>query len=154
VLCGIAADAVMARKLAEAKLADGSAAEVFARMVFALGGPAGILENPWALPRSLLALPVAPSRPGIVTAIDARAIGLAVIGLGGGRTRADQEIDPRVGFSAFTGIGETVDASHPICFVHAGDDAAYERAAAAVRAAVTAGDAAPAVGAVVRERVG
>ena len=41
----------------------------------------------------------------VVTAIDNRAIGLAVVALGGGRTRADQKIDPAVGFSDLAPIG-------------------------------------------------
>jgi thymidine phosphorylase len=111
VLAGITTDVAAARHMAEAKLADGSAAGIFARMVFALGGPRDIFAARDALPRAPVMRPVAPARPGIVTAMDTRAIGLAVIGLGGGRTRADQEIDPRVGFSAFAGVGAAVDVS-------------------------------------------
>ena len=152
-LCGIAADIAAGHRLAESKLMDGSAAEVFARMVAALGGPADIFAARDALPRARVVRPVAPVRPGIVAAMDTRAIGLAVIGLGGGRTRADQGIDPRVGFSGFAGLGAAVDAARPLCFVHAADDAAAARAAEAVRTAITIGDAAPAVAPVVRERV-
>lgn len=154
VLCGISSDVAAARKLAGTKLADGGAAEIFAHMVFSLGGPADILADRKILPRAPVVRPVFAMRPGFVAAMDARAIGLAVIGLGGGRTRADQGIDPRVGFSAFSGLGETVDAARPICFVHAADDAAAARAADAVRAAVTVCDTAPAVAPVLRERVG
>ena len=153
VLCGIAEDVAAGRRLAETKLADGTAAEVFARMVAALGGPADIFAARDTLPRAPVVRPVSPERPGIVTAMDTRAIGLAVIGLGGGRTRADQGIDPRVGFSGFAALGEAVDAARPLCFVHAADEAAAARAAEAVREAITVGDAAPAVAPVVRERV-
>ena len=153
VLCGLTPDIASARTLADAKLADGSAAEVFARMVAELGGPADIFAHRDVLPRAPVVRPVFPARPGFVAAMDARAIGLAVIGLGGGRTRADQGIDPRVGFSEFSALGESVDASRPICMVHSADDAGSARAAEAVRAAVMVGDALPAGAPVVRERV-
>jgi thymidine phosphorylase len=153
VLCGIAPDVGAARRLAESRLADGSAAEIFARMVAALGGPADIFMSRSLLPRAPAVRAVLPSRPGVVSAMDTRAIGLAVIGLGGGRTRSDQGIDPSVGFSAFAGLGEAVDAQRPLCLVHAADAAAADRAADAVRAAVLVGDVAPAVASVVRERL-
>ena len=153
VLGGIANDLAAALALAREKLADGSAAEKFARMVFALGGPADIFANRQDLPRAPVVRPVFCPHPGVLAGVDGRAIGLAVIGLGGGRTRADQGIDSRVGFSAFASLGEPVDAAHPICFVHAADAAAAERAATAMLDAVTVADMAPPVAPVVRERI-
>jgi thymidine phosphorylase len=98
-------------------------------------------------------VPVFADRAGYVARIDGRAVGLAVVGMGGGRTRPDQGIDPRVGFTAFAGLGESVDGERPICRVHAADDAMAARAAAAVRAAVTIDDTAPVVPGPVLERV-
>jgi thymidine phosphorylase len=153
-LAGLAPDAAAGRRIAAAKLDDGGAAEVFARMVAALGGPADILSRPGILASAPVVAAVHAARSGIVETMNARAVGLAVVELGGGRTRGDQTIDGRVGFSAFAGLGEAVDAARPICLVHATDDAAAARAADAVRAAVTVGDAAPMLAPVVRERLG
>ena len=152
VLCGLAPDTAAARAMAQAKLDDGSAAEMFARMVAALGGPADIFAAA-GLPQAPVTVPVFADRPGYVAKIDGRAVGLAVVGMGGGRTRPDQGIDPRVGFTAFAGLGESVDGGRPICLVHAADDAAAARAADAVRSAVTIFDAAPAVPGPVLERM-
>jgi thymidine phosphorylase len=152
-LCGIAPDTAAGIALARARLDDGSAAEVFARMVAALGGPADIFAARNSLPRAPVTLPVHAGRAGFVTAMDARAIGVAVVEMGGGRTRADQGVDPRVGFSAFVGLGAAVDAGRPICMVHAADADAAERAAQRVRNAVAVGDAAGAVTPVVAERI-
>ncbi len=152
VLCGIAGDVAAGRTLAQKLLDDGSAAERFAQMVAALGGPADVFRA-GGVPRAAVTRPVYAKAPGYLAAMDTRAIGLAVIGLGGGRTRAGQKIDYSVGFSEFCGLGETVDATRPICVVHAADEGAAERAAEAVRAAITTGEMATVVGAVVRERV-
>ena len=98
--------------------------------------------------------PVLPDRPRLrLAAIDGRAIGLAVIGLGGGRRRPDEAIDPGVGFSDMAGLGETVDAARPLCLVHAADAASAARAAAQMRAAVRLADAAPPAAPPVRERI-
>ena len=153
VLAGIAADVTAARVLALAKLNDGSAAEIFARMVAALGGPADVFAA-GVLPLAPVMRPVFAARPGFVARMDARAIGLAVVKLGGGRTRGDQDIDGRVGFSAFAGLGDRVDAARPICMVHAADEAAAGRAAADLLAAITVADTAPDVTGPVRERLG
>ena len=78
------------RAAVERALDSGAAAERFAAMVAALGGPADLLEAP-APPRRRAGAraPPRPSAPGIVTAIDCRAVGLVVTGLGGNRRRED-----------------------------------------------------------------
>jgi thymidine phosphorylase len=136
---------------AEAALASGAAAERFARMVAALGGPADILE------RRLAAAPVvraaAPARAGVVARIDVREVGLAVVELGGGRRRADQAIDHRVGLADIAGLGEAVGAGRPLALVHARDEAAATRAAARLAAAFTIADAPPTRAGLVLERL-
>jgi thymidine phosphorylase len=114
----------------ERVIADGSAAERFAGMVAALGGPADILERD-PLPQAPVRLEVPGDGP--VTRIDVREVGLAVLELGGGRTREDQPIDHAVGLSDVLGIGE----EGPVCTVHARDDASAQRAAERIRRAYT-----------------
>jgi thymidine phosphorylase len=92
-----------------------------------------------------------PEAPGTVAALDVRAIGLAVTGLGGGRRREDDAVDPAVGFSAVAGLGEEVGPGRPLALVHARTEADAERATEALRAAVTLGEPPPAEGAVLEE---
>ena len=115
-------------------LAGGAAADRFARMVVALGGPADLLEDP---DRHLPSAPVVrevEGGPGTISAIDVREVGLAVVELGGGRTREDQPVDHAVGLTEVAGLGE--DAAR-LAVVHARDDATADRAAARLRAAIT-----------------
>lgn len=134
---GLAGDAAQAEARLEEALASGRAAEIFSRMVAALGGPADLVERPQ---EHLKAAPVTRrvEAEGVVAAIDTRAIGLAVIGLGGGRTRPQDGIDPAVGFTrlAMPGAGDGL-----LGIVHARDETAAERAEAALRAAYRFGDA-------------
>ncbi len=123
-------------------------------MVAALGGPADVLERPDEhLPLPAVTLPVLPARAGFVVAEDARAIGLAIVGMGGGRTRADQRVDHTVGFTRVAPIGSEVGPDRPLCLVHARTAAQAEVAAAELRAAVTVADEAPAAAPVVLERL-
>jgi thymidine phosphorylase len=127
----------------EQTLRSGTAAERFAAMVAALGGPADLLEAP---DRRLAHAPVivdaAPAEDGIVQRVDVRAVGLAIIDLGGGRRREDDAIDHAVGLTEVAAPGERVGAGgRPLAVVHARDDAAADRAADALRAAFTTGEA-------------
>ena len=144
VLGGLAADAEAGRRLAEARLADGSAAERFAQGVAALGGPRNLLEGSAWMSDAPCIVPVRPDRPGTVVALDVRAIGLAIIELGGGRTRPQDRIDHRVGFSEVAALGECVGPKRPLALVHAASAGQAERAATCLRAAMSIGDTATA----------
>jgi thymidine phosphorylase len=138
VLGGLAPDHVRAAGLIERVLASGAAAERFARMVAALGGPGDLLEHP---ERHLAAAPVrlavAPARAGVVTRVDARMIGLVVVTLGGGRRRAEDAIDPAVGLADVRGPGDAVGPDRPLAVIHARSTAEADAAAAALRVALT-----------------
>ena len=143
-LAGLAADATAgAAKIADA-FETGAAAERFGRMVAALGGPADLLERfAEVLPRAPVIRDVAPASDGIVTAIDARALGVAVIELGGGRRRAADAIDHAVGFDRLAGLGAHLSADAPLGRVHAASVEAADRATQALRAAYAVSEAAP-----------
>jgi thymidine phosphorylase len=122
-----------------AALDSGQAAERFARMVAGLGGPADLLQQADRhLPAAPVVRPVpAPrSREGsCVAAIDTRALGLAVVELGGGRRKGDDRIDPAVGLASLAPLGARLDDGQPIAIVHAATDAAADAAVHAVQAA-------------------
>jgi len=138
VIGGLFASVADARVACERALASGEAAERFARMVTALGGPADLLEHPDAyLPLPEVTLAVHPARAGFLAAEDARAIGLTIVSMGGGRVRADQAIDHAVGFTQVASVGAEVGPDRPLCLVHARTAPQAEAAAAEYRAAVT-----------------
>jgi thymidine phosphorylase len=146
VLGGAIGDEAAAEIAVARALESGAAAERFARMVTALGGPGDLLEHPDRyLPQAPVCQPVYLGQAGVVTAIDARALGLAVVALGGGRRRATDKIDPAVGLSEVRGIGEAVGPDMPFAIVHAASAADAAAASGALKDAVTvaeSGDAA------------
>ena len=148
-LFGSVADA---RAACERALASGAAAERFARMVVALGGPEDLLERPDAyLPLPEVTLAVRPARRGFIAAENARAVGLAIVGMGGGRSRADQQIDHAVGLTQVAPVGSEVGADRPLCLIHARTAGQAEAAAAELRAAITISDEPPVPGPVILE---
>jgi len=145
-LSRLAPDVAAGRTALERALASGAAAERFERMVAALGGPNDFLRRARALlPAAPIVRPVAPRRAGFVEAIDARAVGLAVVELGGGRARATDAIDPAVGLTRLAGLGAEVSTEAPLALVHAPDEGRAEAAMARLRAAYRIGDGAPAL---------
>ena len=152
---GLSANAEEGRINAEEVLNSGRAAEHFARMVTALGGPADFIERLYEhLPKAAIMREAAPERPGIVVAVDGRALGLASIDLGGGRRRVEDSIDYSVGLSNIASIGESVGPYRPLCTIHAASDSDAERAATAIRAAMTIGEQAPSSTPLIRHRIG
>jgi thymidine phosphorylase len=153
VLGGVVADPAAARAAAEGALDGGQAAERFGAMVAELGGPSDLIDDPDRhLPAAAVVRAVEPIESGAVTEIDVRAVGVAIIGLGGGRARETDAVDHSVGLTEVAAIGERVEPGRrPLAVVHARDEASAERAAAEVRAAYTLGDGAAAAGPTVIE---
>ncbi len=139
---GLHTDQQAAIEAVQTAFESGRAAEVFAKMVAALGGPSDLLERHEAhLAAAQIVRPVPALRSGAVTEIATRDIGLAVVALGGGRTRAADPIDPSVGLSDLVALGDMVEEGEPLAMVHAASEDAAKRAIATVQAAITLGDA-------------
>jgi thymidine phosphorylase len=148
----LADDETAARRQVEDALASGRAAERFARMVVALGGPADIMDQPERhLARAAVIRPVF-SEPGIVSRIDTRQVGLAVVALGGGRTRPQDTIDPAVGLTQIAPLGSEVGPDVPIAVVHARSEAEADHADSLLRKAYTLDNDAP-IGPLVFDRI-
>jgi thymidine phosphorylase len=139
----IAANETDARARLLAALESGQAAERFARMVAALGGPMDLLERPQQhLAGASVVMPVPAPRAGWIERVDARALGIAVVGLGGGRMKTTDTLDYSVGLSGLAELGERVEAGQPLAVVHAHSREAAERAVGEVQRAYATGDAA------------
>ena len=139
---GLAATETEARTKLQQVLDNGKAAEVFARMVAALGGPADFVENYDShLEKAEIVRPVYASSSGIIQQIDTRALGMAVVALGGGRLRAADEIDYAVGLTEVISLGELADSTRPVAWVHARSEAQFEQTAAVIRNAIQVGEA-------------
>ncbi|MGB3501997.1 MAG: thymidine phosphorylase [Mesorhizobium sp.] len=155
VSAGIAPDRKSSLTKAKQALDSGKAAEIFGRMVAGLGGPVDFVERMEAyLPAAPIVVPVPALSAGRVAAIVTRDIGLAVVGMGGGRTRPQDEVDHAVGLTGLLPLGAQVVKGDPLAMVHVRSDDQAKAAIVAVQAAYEIADAPVDLGPVVRERVG
>ncbi|MGN6551386.1 MAG: thymidine phosphorylase [Pararhizobium sp.] len=130
----VALDALDGRNRAQKALESGQAAEVFGRMVAALGGPADLVERPAQhLPQAPVERAVTAPRSGVLARCRTRDLGLVVVTLGGGRRKPSDSVDHAVGLSGLLPLGTAVKKGDPIALVHARDEASAEAAVAAGR---------------------
>jgi len=153
-LGGLAADEASAMSMLERALERGEAAERFARMVHVLGGPADLMDKPEQyLKEAAVVRPVYAAQAGYLSAMQTRDMGLAVVGLGGGRRRAEDAVDHRVGFSQVAALGDPVGPDQVLAMVHAASEADAEAAERALLKAVSVSAAAPQANPVVYETI-
>ncbi|TLG87837.1 thymidine phosphorylase, partial [Pseudomonas edaphica] len=106
-MAGLARDEAQARDQLLQAWQSGAALQRFEQMVVALGGPQGFTDKPDEhLPKAVVSVPVWAEEEGCVTEIDTRAVGLAVVTLGGGRSHPDDVLDLSVGFSELAFVRE------------------------------------------------
>jgi len=145
VTSGLANDEREAQARLQRVLDNGEAAERFGRMVAAQGGPLDFISHyDRYLPAATLSKPVFATQSGYISAMDTRALGMAVVILGGGRQRVSDAIDYSVGLTRMVRLGESVQAGQPLATIHAASEDSWIQAAAAVRAAITIAAQAPA----------
>ncbi|WP_288349691.1 thymidine phosphorylase [uncultured Thalassospira sp.] len=138
---GVATDVSEGLRQATDALESGKAAEVFGKMVASLGGPNDFVEkHANYLEAAPMTNAVTAAKTGRVLSMDARKVGLALVALKGGRTRADQKIDFAVGFTDFIKVGQPVSAETPLCVAHTRDQAQLDEATALLREAIVIGD--------------
>ena len=149
-LGGLAPDRDAARAKCEAAITSGKAAEIFARMTAALGGPSNFVEQYDA---HLAKAPVtrAVHADGVLISVNTRAIGNALIELGGGRRKVGETLDLSVGFSDFASVGATLGKDRPLAVIHAASDGDADIAADNLLKACQTGNSAPDMRAVISE---
>ena len=135
---GLFADRADALTGIEVLLEKGSVAERFAMMVAAQGGPKDLLSRPELYLREAeVVRPVLSGRAGWIHGMDTRALGMAVIRLGGGRIAQSDTIDPSVGLSEILSVGDPVEAGQQLCLLHARSENDWSAGAERVNQAIT-----------------
>ena len=140
---GVAASRDEARRLLEQALESGAGLDKLREMIAAQGGDACVCDDTGLLPRARYILPVPALRDGYVCSMDTTGIGYAAQGLGAGRARKTDVIDPAVGLVMAARIGDPVRAGEPIAHIHANDEARGREAVARMQRLVQLSDAQP-----------
>lgn len=143
VVGGLDDDRDAARTRCETAVTSGRAAEIFGEMTAALGGPNDFIENyDNYLAKANVIRPVFAT--GIVSEVDTRALGNAIIQLGGGRREVGEALDLSVGFSDFSPVGTKLDTERPLAVIHAASERDADVAAQNLLAACKTSDVEPA----------
>lgn len=137
IISGLAKTPEDAAKKRTHALDSGAAAEKFAQMVAGLGGPTDLIEKPENyLTKANFIRPVYADSIGYLTSMDTREMGMAVVDLGGGRTRASDTLDYSVGLNQIVSLGQKLDQQTPLCFVHASNEDDFKRVQKSILAAI------------------
>lgn len=109
VMTGISQSVESARELASSKITNGDALEKLRKNIEMQGGDPTVCDEPSKLFDEIIhRVEIKASESGFVSAIDTLAIGNAVVEIGGGREKADDAIDTRVGYELRAKIGDQV----------------------------------------------
>jgi len=153
VIAGIA-DVTTAPLVVQGALNSGSAAERFAQMIAALGGPTDLMTKPHDhLPLAPIRRDVIAPRRGYIGKMNTRDMGVAVMDLGGGRIRASDLIDYGVGLSNIKGIGAKLGPKNPIATIYARTEDQADAAEARILSAITIVDDASPAGPIIGARI-
>jgi pyrimidine-nucleoside phosphorylase len=139
-LVGAAASPAEAQSELEDSVTSGRALETFARIIEAQGGDPRVLDNPEILPQANEVEVFRAQRDGVVTRIEPRRIGRAIVELGGGRRTIEDAIDPAVGFVIPVKPCDSVVEGEPLASVFARDAEGINRAMTALSEAITIGE--------------
>ena len=123
-LAGAAATPADALATVRRALDDGSAAEKFLALVRAQGGDPSRLEQGEPLHAAPVTIDIGAPRAGYLAACDCFALGELVVAMGGGRLKAEDAVDPRVGLLMLRERGAAVEQGEVFARLHlASDDA-------------------------------
>ena len=131
------------------RLADGSAMDAWRAMISAQGG------DPSAdLPTARHTHVVTAPRDGVVTRLDAMAVGLAAWRLGAGRAAQGEPVQAGAGVQIHARPGDRVAAGDPVLTLHTDEDDRFARALESLEGGWDLGDSAPDGTPLVLDRVG
>jgi pyrimidine-nucleoside phosphorylase len=129
-----------ARKRLKESVTSGRALEKLREVIQAQGGDPDVVDDPTRLPQAREVEVYRAQCDGVVSRIEPRRIGRAIVELGGGRRTIEDEIDPSVGFVIPVKPGDRVRAGEPLASVFARDRAGVEVGFAALAEAIVIGE--------------
>lgn len=140
VAAGRAATVAEGEELAVKQIGSGSAFEKFCEIAAAQGGDPAYLDQRKTIPQAAVRQEVSALREGWISRIDAKAIGLAAMRLGAGRTVKEDRIDPTAGIVLNAAFGAQVRAGDALATLHTSRNSLAQEVLAEVVEAITIAD--------------
>jgi len=118
-MAGKAVTEADARALLKATLTDGTALETFKQMIIAQDGNPEVINDYTLMPQAAFHIPFTAQAAGVLAEMDADALGMASMYLGGGRASKDDVLDYGVGITMHKKLGDEVAVGDTILTLHA-----------------------------------
>lgn len=109
-------------KTIQSKIDSGEGLAKFKELVGRQWGETRVIDEPEYFMKAKYKIPVNAMEDGFVSSIEAKNIGQAVVNLGGGRMKKDDEVDYFVGIEVLKKIGDEVKSGEPLLVIHANDE--------------------------------
>jgi len=130
---GFAKDREEAGQMLREAVASGRALGKLTEMVRAQGGDEQAVYHPAMLPQAPVTREVPSTEIGYVSRIHAEAVGLVSMGLGGGRAKKEDRINPAVGVVLHKKLGDAVKVGESLATVYAASSESAEEAVEKLR---------------------
>jgi pyrimidine-nucleoside phosphorylase len=135
-LGGQAPSAEAGYKSAERALSDGSALNIFFKMIEAQGGDLSVFNNLKASHKPAATVVLAAWESGYITEMDTTAIGWAVQRTGAGREKAGEPVDPHAGIEFHAKRGAHIEHGQPFATLYGTSQAHLAEAETLLRSAI------------------
>lgn len=119
---------------------SGQAFEKFLEIARAQGADVSFLQKPEKYPPAKHKSVLQATKSGFVTGINTYEVGMASVGLGAGRLRSNDSIDPRAGIVMFKKLGDRVSAGENLLEIHTDRSQLAERALVRLKNAIQIGE--------------
>lgn len=140
-LTGAAVDLETAKQTCTSKIETGEALERFRLNIECQGGDPSVCDDPEKLLANEIGkFPVIAEASGYLNSVDTQALGNAVSEIGGGRVKAEDQVDHSVGFSSGLKLGDAVKAGDEIGVLYCRDADKSRQAAAKILNAYSIGE--------------
>ncbi|MFT5162963.1 MAG: thymidine phosphorylase [Alteromonadaceae bacterium] len=151
---GLAENETVAQENLQEALDSGKAADIFAKMIVAQGGPADLFDNPDKyLAKAKIIIPIEAPISGYLSKVDVRAVGNMIVGIGGGRVDHNSSVNPAVGLTNVLPLGSYVEKGQPMAMLHIDEQSKAKDAINEFITAVVIGDQKPELNNVVLELI-
>jgi pyrimidine-nucleoside phosphorylase len=145
VLGGAAHDLADGDARARRAIASGAGLDRFRQIIEQQGGDPRIVDDCGRLPTALGRHVVTASRAGFLSRLDAGLVGRATVGLGAGRDRVEDLVDPAVGILVIAKPGDELRVGDPVLELHYGDRGRLDQAVDVATRAIEISDQRPAI---------
>ncbi len=136
-------DYATCERMAKEAIANGTALQMFARMVKAQGGNGEWILHPELFPKAKYSHTVKAKKEGYILSVDTESYGVASLLLGAGRNTKEDVIDPTAGVYLCAKTGDFVKAGDPLAILYSGKENGFAAAEARLLAATKIGERKP-----------